>query len=178
MVDAKNVKTKDRMTMARQTKQETYFKTCEAWDGRVACTRRHCVAVLVRNDVVISIGYNGSVRGSLNCGEDCPCIKDLYNEERLTSYQLCPATTRRYKIHSHSQVPDEGSFMLGKDLGGMCVRIAPPLKGNTWLPKRRTHGWSAVQGVRTDSKEKPSLPAVYQLSSLSQIISIMLPQPF
>lgn len=100
--------------MPRQTKQESYFKTCEAWDGRVACTRRHCVAVLVKNDVVISIGYNGSVRGSMNCGEECECIKDLYNEERLTSYLHCPAI--HGEVNAVLNAAREGKSTVGATL--------------------------------------------------------------
>ena len=75
----------------RQTKQETYFNICKDWAKRSSCTRRQCGAILVKNDTVFSQGYNGSVRGSLNCGEETPCLKDLHNEEPLKSYVHCPA---------------------------------------------------------------------------------------
>lgn len=64
----------------------------KAYSGRISCTRRHCVATLVDDDgVILSIGYNGSCRGSKNCGEDCPCLKDIHKEAPLASYVHCPA---------------------------------------------------------------------------------------
>lgn len=77
--------------MTRPTKMETTFKICRDLSERSPCTRRKCGAVLVKNDAIISTGYNGSCRGSLNCGEDTPCLKDLHNEVPLLSYAHCPA---------------------------------------------------------------------------------------
>jgi len=45
----------------------------------------------VKNDVIVATGYNGTIRGALNCGEDIPCLKDLYEEAPYTSYEHCPA---------------------------------------------------------------------------------------
>lgn len=77
--------------MVRRTKIESMFDVAKAYAGRVACTRRKCVAILVRDDAIISTGYNGSCRGSMNCGEDVPCLKDLHQEAPLASYVHCPA---------------------------------------------------------------------------------------
>lgn len=58
---------------------------------RSPCTRRKFGAILERDGCIISTGYNGSSRGTRNCGIDCPCLKDLYKEETMKSYDHCPA---------------------------------------------------------------------------------------
>lgn len=58
---------------------------------RSPCTRRKFGAIIVKDDCIISTGYNGSVRGSLNCGIDCVCLKDINNEASIKSYDHCPA---------------------------------------------------------------------------------------
>ncbi len=58
---------------------------------RSPCTRRKFGAIIVKDDVIISTGYNGSVRGSLNCGEEIICLKDLHKEQPYKSYEHCPA---------------------------------------------------------------------------------------
>ena len=55
------------------------------------CSRRKFGAVIVKDGAIVSTGYNGSARGSLNCGVDIKCLKDICNEERYTSYVNCPA---------------------------------------------------------------------------------------
>jgi dCMP deaminase len=77
--------------MVRKTKIEAIFDMAKAYSGRVACSRRKCVAILVKDDAIISTGYNGSCRNSKNCGEEIPCLKDIHNEVPLASYVHCPA---------------------------------------------------------------------------------------
>ncbi|MBU2496813.1 MAG: hypothetical protein KJ767_02030 [Nanoarchaeota archaeon] len=55
------------------------------------CKRRKFGVVITSQDGVIkSTGYNGSVRGAKNCGENV-CLKDLMNEPHYKSYNYCPA---------------------------------------------------------------------------------------
>jgi dCMP deaminase len=79
------------INMVRKSKIQATFDMMRAYSGRVACSRRHCVAILMRDDAIISTGYNGSCRGSRNCGEDVPCLKDIHKEAPLASYVHCPA---------------------------------------------------------------------------------------
>ena len=44
------------------------------------CTRRKFAAIIIKEDTIISMGYNGSCRGSLNCGLEIPCLKDANND--------------------------------------------------------------------------------------------------
>jgi len=72
-------------------KHKYYLEIAKAVASNVKCIRRQCGAVIVKFDRPIGTGYNGSVRGALNCGTETPCLKDLYNEAPLASYIHCPA---------------------------------------------------------------------------------------
>lgn len=75
----------------RVSKIEYYLNIAQTVAQRSTCSRRKFGAVIVKNDAIISSGYNGAARGTYNCGVDVPCIKDIHNEEHYTSYRHCPA---------------------------------------------------------------------------------------
>lgn len=75
----------------RPTKIKYYLNIARDIASRSTCTRRRFGAILVRNDTIISTGYNGSVRGATNCGESIRCLKDLHKEPSYQSYEHCPA---------------------------------------------------------------------------------------
>ncbi len=57
----------------RPTKAEYYFLLAKTAALRSNCVRRHVGAVIVVDDRVVSIGYNGTPRGYKNCDEGgCP----------------------------------------------------------------------------------------------------------
>lgn len=51
----------------RVSKTDTYLNVAEAFAYRSTCIKRKYGAVIVKNDVVVSTGYNGSPRGYDNC---------------------------------------------------------------------------------------------------------------
>lgn len=75
----------------RKTKIEYYLDIAREISMRSPCARRKFGAIVVKNDAIISSGYNGSARGTLNCGIDIPCIKNIANEPPYQSYNMCPA---------------------------------------------------------------------------------------
>jgi dCMP deaminase len=77
------------MTMKRKDKVDYYLDVAKAVAQRSPCARRKVGAIIVKNDTVVGVGYNGSARGVLNCGTDIPCLKNLSNEPHLTSYANC-----------------------------------------------------------------------------------------
>lgn len=53
--------------------------------------RRRFGSVIIKDGVVISMGYNGSVRGALNCGIDIPCLQVLKDVAHCKDYSSCCA---------------------------------------------------------------------------------------
>lgn len=71
---------------------ENFLEQCRVVSKRSKCARRQFGAIIASPDGVhLSDGYNGSARGTLNCGKDVPCGKNLMNEPSYTSYEYCAA---------------------------------------------------------------------------------------
>ena len=51
----------------RPNKTDYYLDVAEVISERSTCLKRHYGAVIVKNDEIISTGYNGAVRGMENC---------------------------------------------------------------------------------------------------------------
>lgn len=75
----------------RPDKITWYMNIAKEGAMRSPCTRRKCCALLIKNDSIIAMGYNGSIRGAMNCGEEIPCLKDIHDEAHYTSFEYCPA---------------------------------------------------------------------------------------
>lgn len=71
---------------------EYYVKIAHTVASRSNClVRRGFGAVIVKDDQIVSTGYSGSARGTLNCGKDIPCIKNKRNLPANAAYELCPS---------------------------------------------------------------------------------------
>ncbi len=75
--------------MPRPEKDEYYLKIARAVGKRSPCKRRKFGSIIVKNDAIVSTGYNGPPRGSTNCKEGC--LKNEANAPRYGRYDLCPA---------------------------------------------------------------------------------------
>ena len=56
---------------------------------RSTCIRRNFGAVIVKNDEIISTGYNGAPRGRKNCSDLKYCMREKLNIPRGERYELC-----------------------------------------------------------------------------------------
>ena len=75
--------------MVRRDKHNYYLDMAEVALERGTCLRRNFGAVIVKNDVIISTGYNGAPRGRANCIDLNVCIRAQRNIPRGTQYELC-----------------------------------------------------------------------------------------
>ena len=57
----------------RVSKEDTYLNCAEVFAYRSTCLKRKYGAVIVKNDAVLSTGYNGSPRGTENCCDRGNC---------------------------------------------------------------------------------------------------------
>lgn len=74
----------------RPTKDEYYLGIARAVCQRSPCIRRQFGAIAVRDDVVVSTGYNGPARGVINCME-VGCLKNELNLPHYSGYEACDA---------------------------------------------------------------------------------------
>ena len=75
--------------MKRISKENYYLNMAETALERSTCLRRKWGAVIVKNDEIISTGYNGAPRGRKNCYELGYCIREKLNIPRGERYELC-----------------------------------------------------------------------------------------
>ena len=75
----------------RISKTEYYLNIAKAVSMRSTCLRRQYGAVIVKDDVVISTGYNGSPRGSQNCCDTGECYREANNIPHVEQYEKCVA---------------------------------------------------------------------------------------
>lgn len=75
----------------RVSKTDTYLNCAEVFAYRSTCLKRKYGAVIVKDDVVISTGYNGSPRGFENCCEIGSCPRMARNMHQGEGYSICRA---------------------------------------------------------------------------------------
>lgn len=73
------------------TKDEYYLSIAEVVSKRSTCLRRQYGAVIVKNDEIISTGYNGAARGEPNCCDVGECDRMKLNIPSGQRYELCVA---------------------------------------------------------------------------------------
>lgn len=76
--------------LTRPSKDEYYLEIAKSIALRSPCSRRKYGAIVVKNDTIVSTGYNGSARGVVNC-VDVGCIKDELDAPHGEAYEDCPA---------------------------------------------------------------------------------------
>ena len=75
----------------RVSKADTYLNCAEVFAYRSTCLKRKYGAVIVKNDVVISTGYNGSPRGMENCCDKGECPRIALDMHQGDGYAMCKA---------------------------------------------------------------------------------------
>ena len=113
----------------RISKTDTYLNVAEAFAYRSTCIKRKYGAVIVKDDVVISTGYNGSPRGYDNCCDigECPRIKlGMHQGE---GYGLCRAIHAEQNALlncSREQTIGADLYLAGINPGDNSVHRAKP----------------------------------------------------
>jgi len=75
--------------MERKDKENYYLDIAEAVLQRSTCRRRKYGSAIVRNDEIISTGYNGAPRGRRNCLDLDICMRDELGIPSGERYELC-----------------------------------------------------------------------------------------
>lgn len=73
--------------MARLDKDSYYLDIALAVSKRSTCLKRHYGCVIVKDDIIISTGYNGSPRGEENCCDRGTCKRA--EAKRYSNYESC-----------------------------------------------------------------------------------------
>lgn len=115
--------------MNRIDKINYYLNIAESVSERSTCLKKHWGSIIVKNDEIISTGFNGAPRGVQSCLE-CNCC-NRENSERGSDYNQCLAVHSEQNaiIHaSRNQMLDSDMYLVGRDFtnSGKYVENAAP----------------------------------------------------
>ena len=70
---------------------EYFLDIAKAVGKRATCLRRRYGAIIVKDNIIISTGYNGAPRGEANCIDTGLCERERLNVPKGQNYELCVA---------------------------------------------------------------------------------------
>ena len=103
--------------MDRISKENYYLDIAQTVAERSTCMRKKYGAIIVKNDVIISTGYNGAPRGRKNCNELQYCMREKLCIPRGERYELC----RSVHAEANAIIAAPRDQMLGATLYMACV---------------------------------------------------------
>ena len=103
--------------MERVSKVNYYLDIAETVSQRSTCLRRRFGAIIVKNDVIVSTGYNGAPRGRQNCNDIGVCMRDKLGIPRGERYELC----RSIHAEANAIISASREQMLGSTLYLCCT---------------------------------------------------------
>ena len=106
--------------MERVSKHNYYLDIAQTVAERATCLRRMFGAIIVKNDSIISTGYNGAPRGRKNCTDLGYCMRDKLNIPRGERYEMC----RSVHAEANAIIAAPRDQMLGSTLYMVCVNAA------------------------------------------------------
>ena len=119
----------------RISKDNYYLNIAKDVSKRSTCLRRHYGSVIVKDDRIISTGYNGSPRGCLNCDE-VGCLRKELNIPHGQNYEICRAIHSEANAIIHATYSDmqgatlylcgyedDGRMINDPDCCDMCKRM-------------------------------------------------------
>lgn len=103
--------------MERVSKHNYYLDIAQTVSERSTCLRRCYGAIIVKNDVIVSTGYNGAPRGRQNCSDIGFCQREKLGIPRGERYELCRS------VHSEANaiIAAPREQMLGSTLYMVCT---------------------------------------------------------
>lgn len=116
---------KDDVRLPRISKDAYYLEIAKAVAMRSTCLRRQYGAVIVKNDRIISTGYNGSARGEPNCCDVGECWRDSHGIPHGEQYEKCVAVHAEDNAISHAGREAIGAtlYLAGFENGKPIVAV-------------------------------------------------------
>ena len=103
--------------MERVSKINYYLDIAQTVAKRCTCLRKQYGAVIVKDDTIVSTGYNGAPRGRKNCTDLNFCMRDKLNIPRGERYEMC----RSIHAEANAIIAASREEMLGSTLYMTCV---------------------------------------------------------
>lgn len=101
----------------RVSKENYYLDIAQTVCERSTCLRRRFGAIIVKNDSIISTGYNGAPRGRKNCDDLGYCYREKLGIPRGERYEMC----RSVHAEANAIIAAPREQMLGSTLYMVCT---------------------------------------------------------
>ena len=102
----------------RIDKNNYYLDIAESVLERSTCLRRNYGAVIVKNDEIVSTGYNGAPRGRANCIDLKKCMREELNVPSGKQYELCRSVHAEQNAiisAARKDLIDSTLYLVGKE---------------------------------------------------------------
>ena len=141
------------IVMDRVSKHNYYLDIAQTVAERSTCLRKMYGAIIVKNDSIISTGYNGAPRGRKNCSDLGVCMRDKLGIPRGERYELC----RSVHAEANAIIAAPRDQMLGATLYMVCVntktRELETGTSSCMMCKRQVINAGISQVIIRDTKE-------------------------
>ena len=101
----------------RVSKENYYMDIAQTVAERCTCLRKRYGAIIVKNDVILSTGYNGAPRGRKNCIDLNYCMRNKLNIPSGERYEMC----RSVHAEANAIINASREQMLGSTLYMVCT---------------------------------------------------------
>ena len=112
------------MPETRIDKENYYLDIAATVLERSTCLRRRYGAIIVKNDAIVSTGYNGAPRGRTNCIDRHECLRDQLGIPSGERYELCRsvhAETNAIIAASRENMLGATLYLVGYDRQGLIA---------------------------------------------------------
>ena len=103
--------------MERVSKINYYLDIAQTVAKRSTCLRKRYGAIIVKDDCIVSTGYNGAPRGRKNCSDINFCLRDKLNIPRGERYEMC----RSIHAEANAIIAASREEMIGSTLYMACI---------------------------------------------------------
>lgn len=160
--------------ISRISKHNYYLDIAQTVSERSTCLRKRYGAIIVKNDSILSTGYNGAPRGRANCNEIGECMREKLHIPRGERYELCRsvhaeanaiiAASRENMLDSTLYMcctdPSDGHVIGGTNSCGMCKRLIINAGIKTVIIRETALEYTTIDTARW-IEEDESLSAVF-----------------
>lgn len=101
----------------RTSKENYYLDIAGTVANRSTCLRKKYGAIIVKNDAIVSTGYNGAPRGRANCCNLGYCMRDKLNIPRGERYEMC----RSVHAEANAIINASHEQMIGATIYMTCI---------------------------------------------------------
>lgn len=141
----------------RPSVDDIFLEVAETISKRSTCLRRRFGAVIVRDKIILSTGYNGSPRGEEHCSEIGNCLRRELEIPKGERYEVCRAVHAECNavINAARQgiAIDKGTmYLYGYDIED-DAEIAVPSPCQLCAPIIRNAGLKRVVGRNPQTVE-------------------------